>query len=75
MLRRHYGVTHTSIASFTVRINKIPFAITKCPFDLVLAFKAHLADYHLPDEVIERYVHNLLSRRQVRPSKDAPPAR
>ena len=26
--------THTSIASFTVRINRIPLATTKCPFNL-----------------------------------------
>ena len=38
MLRRRYGVTCTSIASFTVRIKKIPFAITKCPFDLTTKY-------------------------------------
>jgi hypothetical protein len=38
MLRRHYGVTHTSITSFTVRINKIPLATTKRPFNLTTKY-------------------------------------
>ena len=42
---------------------------------IVRAFKSHLADYHLPDQVIEVLRHDVLSRGQDRFSQNRRPAR
>ena len=52
MLRRRDGITCTLVASFTVRIKKIPFAGQKCPLDLTTKYRKEPTPLQTKDSAV-----------------------